>query len=342
MNKHAGYLQGNLEHHLDHLAPFCSLMGWPLIVTDEEIFKLGLAYYPDLTLHLWNVLEAPFEVTKQFDVIVTTLPRIAFDEIFFIAEASLNKRLKTIWLPHGNSDKVHLLPWMEALRFEEAAFVYGSKMIDFLAQKNVKIPTIIHVGNFRYIYFQKHRQFYENLLDSMGLKKSFILYAPTWKDAEDSSSFDRAIDEVIERLSHLPLVIKPHPNESEDIRVIQRKLTCTASWLDHFPPIYPLLERTSHLLGDFSSIGYDFLQFNRPMFFLPPSTRSTDDPGCFLHRYGTVISQDALSSLSTLLTIPIDATGNRRSLTAYTFGEPSTWTQLLEGVLQGVKQLDIG
>ncbi|MGH2611843.1 MAG: hypothetical protein ACRDFB_02200, partial [Rhabdochlamydiaceae bacterium] len=152
MRKFAGYLQGNLEHYLDHLAPFCSLMGWPLIVTDEAIYQLAIAYYPNLTLHLWNPLEAPFEVTKQFDTIVTTLPRIAFDEIFFIAEVAMGKRLKTVWLPHGSSDKGHLLPWMEALSYEETAFVYGPKMIDFLVQKNVKIPHLIPVGNFRYVY----------------------------------------------------------------------------------------------------------------------------------------------------------------------------------------------
>ncbi len=64
-------------------------MGWPLIVTEEEIFQLCRLYYPDLCVEQWNVIEAPFEVTKQFDVIVTTLPRAAFDDIFFIAEATL-------------------------------------------------------------------------------------------------------------------------------------------------------------------------------------------------------------------------------------------------------------
>jgi hypothetical protein len=337
MSKFAGYLQGNLEHHLDHLAPFCSLMGWPLIVTDEDIYQLGLAYYPDLTLYLWDPLEAPFEATQQFETIVTTLPRIAFDEIFFIAEASLGKRLKTLWLPHGNSDKGHLLPWMEALASEETALVYGPKMIDFLAQKNVKIPTVIPIGNFRYVYFQKHRRFYENLLDANGLKKSFILYAPTWKDAENSSSFEMAIDRVIEQLSGFPLVIKPHPNEAQNIRAIQKKLSSDITWLDHFPPIYPLLERTSHLLGDFSSIGYDFLQFNRPMFFLNPSSRAPHDPGRFLHHYGTMISQDDFSSLPLRLQEPYQPSEKIQSLAAYTFGEESTWVPLLKKV----KQLDI-
>jgi teichoic acid glycerol-phosphate primase len=323
MSKYAGYLQGNLEHHLDHLAPFCSLMGWPLIVTDEEIYKLGISYYPDLDVHLLSSLEAPFEVTKQFDTIVTTLPRIAFDEIFFIAEASLQRRLKTFWLPHGNSDKGGL----EALASEEAAFVYGPKMIDLIKSKNVNIPKLIRVGNFRYIYYQKHRQFYENLLDEIGLKKSFILYAPTWKDAENSSSFEMAIDALTESYS---LVIKPHPNELEDIRVIQRKLINRGVWLDHFPPIYPLLERTTHLIGDFSSIGYDFLRYNRPMFFFNPSNRSEKDPGRFLHEYGTELS------LPIKLKVANHPSDKIKSLKTYTFGEESRWSELIAKV----KQLD--
>ncbi len=316
MSNVAGYLQGNLEQHLDHLAPLCSLMGWPLIVTDEAIYKLGKTYYPGLVLHLWNVLEAPFLVTQQFDTVITTLPRVFFDESFFIAEASLRKRLKTVWLPHGNSDKGHLFPHMEALKDEEAAFVYGPKMIDFLNVKNVKIPKIILLGNFRYVYFQKHRSFYENLLNEMGLQENFTLYAPTWNDAENSSSFESSIDEVIEKLSGTPLVIKPHPNELENIRVIQRQLSKKVKWLDHFPPIYPLLSRTSHLIGDFSSIGYDFLQFNRPMTFFNPTGRKADDPGLFLHQCRAE---------------------DRPALARYTFGEESTWIPLLEKV----KQLDI-
>ncbi len=331
----AGYLQGNLEHHLDHLAPFCALVGWPLIVTEEKMYELARLYYPGLTLYYWPPLEAPFKMTEQFEKVVTTLPRIAFDEIFFIAEASLKKRLTTLWLPHGNSDKGHRLPWMEALRHEEAAFVYGPKMVDFLMEKKVPIPRLIPVGNFRYVYFQKYRLFYEQLLDQMGIKKSFILYAPTWKDAENSGSFESAIDALIEQLAGLPLLIKPHPNQAEDVRSIQKQLSYDVRWLDHFPPIYPLLERTTHLIGDFSSIGYDFLVFNRPLFFFNPHRRSLEDKGLFLHRYGTQISSS--TSLAEQLKNPYHPREKIPSLVAYTFGEASQWLELIEKV----KQLDI-
>ena len=321
MGKTAGFLQGNLEHHLDHLAPFCSLMGWPLLVTDEEIYKLGLLYYPELDLRHVNPLEAPFHITKEFDSILTTLPRPSIDEIFFIAEAAMRKRLKTFWIPHGNSDKGNL----EALGSEEVALVYGEKMIDDISHTNVHIPTLLPIGNYRYLYFKKHQQFYEKLMDDRGLEKSFILYAPTWKDAEGSGSFDAAFDHLcaLDRL-----VVKPHPNERDNIHLIQKKLTAACLWLDHFPPIYPLLSRTSHLVGDFSSIGYDYLNFNRPLFFVNPSNRS--DSGCFLHQYGTrlSLSKPILEQLQT----PNHCSEKISSLATYTFGAEKDWNQLLEKV----------
>lgn len=228
MSKTAGFLQGNLEHHLDHIAPFCSLMGWPLIVTDEEIYKLGLLYYPELDLRYVHTLEAPFHVTKEFDSILTTLPRASIDEIFFIAQATLHKQLKTLWIPHGNSDKGNL----EALASEEVVLVYGQKMIDELSHKNVHIPTLLPIGNYRYLYFKKHQQFYEKWMDEMGLEKSFILYAPTWKDVKGSGSFEEVFDHL-SAINHL--VVKPHPNEQDNIRVIQKKLTSSCVWIDHFP-----------------------------------------------------------------------------------------------------------
>lgn len=322
MSKTAGYLHGNYAHHLDHLAPLCGLLGFPLVVSDEEIYEMSRKYYPELILHLWDPVTAPFELTKQFDTIVTTLARWDFDGLFFIAEASLGKRLKTIWLPHGNSDKGHLWPWKELFAKDEAAFIYGPKMADLFVQKNVQIPQLVPVGNFRYAYFQKHRQFYDQLLDEMGLSKSFILYAPTWRDGEDSSSFEVAIDAIMEQLSHLPLVIKPHPNERDNIRVIQSQLTSKATWLNNFPPVYPILERVSHLIGDFSSVGYDFLCFNRPMFFIK-SPRSHDDPGCFLRSYGTVLDIDNIHE--DMLRNPYHPKEQIEALATYTFGEKSTW-----------------
>ena len=60
-----------------------------------------------------------------------------------------------------------------------------------------------------------------------------------------------------------------------------------------FPPIYPLLKAADLYIGDFSSIGYDFLSFNKPMFFLNQTRRDVKkDPGLFLYQCGIEITPD--------------------------------------------------
>jgi len=315
----AGYLHGNLEHHLDHLAPFCSLMNWPLIVTESEMFELAKLYYPELEVRLHHPLQAPFEVTDQFNFIVTTLPRALFDDIFCIAELTLGKRLKTGWLPHGHSDKENLEP----LAKEETLFVYGPNFICGTSSQ-----TLVPIGNFRAVYFQKHRHFYSTLLDSLNIKQSFILYAPTWNDARNSSSLENAADILIQNLSDFPFLIKPHPNETQTPRSIQRKLSSTC-WLDNFPPIYPLLERTSHLIGDFSSIGYDFLHFNRPMFFLKGQNKAAP-----LHKMGKTVNATDLPAELHLPQHNLHAA--REALYHATFGKQVPWETIAKQILDSI------
>src|SRR5690606_19404122 len=72
------------------------------------------------------------------------------------------------------------------------------------------------------------------------------------------------------------LLVKPHPNtlslDAPRIEMLIGKYSRgNLQFLLDFPPIYPLLARVSALLSDRSSIGYDFLHFNRPMLFLDPN-----------------------------------------------------------------------
>ena len=46
LKKSAGLIYGKLAHHLDHIAPLCSLMQIPLIVTEEEIARAARQFYP--------------------------------------------------------------------------------------------------------------------------------------------------------------------------------------------------------------------------------------------------------------------------------------------------------
>jgi len=285
----AGILYGPMQHHLDHLAPLCALLDIPLIVTDEGIAELGRLYYPGLKLIYWDYLEAPQNVVASFDILFCALPRPMFNDAFLLAQALQKKQVKTIWVPHGNSDKGHTSNLMEGLQYDEAALVYGPKMVDFLKMKNsfVQLKDHLVVGNFRLHYYRLHQPFYDSLVrNRIPQDKKIALYAPTWNDAEASSSLTEALAHLIKAIPEdWRLVVKPHPNDPLPQAEHPKMLLLT-----DFPPIYPILEASSTYVGDMSSIGYDFLAFRRPMFFFNPNRRDpATDPGLFLFRCGTVL-----------------------------------------------------
>jgi CDP-glycerol glycerophosphotransferase (TagB/SpsB family) len=336
----AGFIYGPLEHHLDHLAPFCSLMQIPLVLTDEELLQKARLYYPDLKLLQWDCLEAPFEIVRSFDTIFYSTPRCMFDEVFFIAETTLRKKIRTIWLPHGNSDKGHASALMEGLKDEENLLVYGPKMVDFLKAKNVSRPSIL-LGNFRLEYYRRHQQFYDSLVEKLALpSKKTILYAPTWQDGENSTSFFQVADPLIQQLpSDALLLVKLHPNLEKDIRVIQFMLQNETHpnirFLSGFTPVYPILEKADLYLGDMSSIGYDFLTFNRPMFFFNPTERDPSDQGRYLHQCGETLQPDQI--FNTLSHDQSHLTPVRLETYAYTFGEKRNWNLIQQEILQQIR-----
>jgi hypothetical protein len=311
----------------------------PLVLTDEDLLQKSRLYYPDLELLYWDCLEAPFEVVRSFDILFYSTPRCMFDEVFFIAEATLRKKIKTIWLPHGNSDKGHASPLMEGLKDEETLLVYGPKMVDFLKNKNVLCPTI-SLGNFRLEYYRRHKKFYDSLIQELALPSMrTILYAPTWQDGENSTSFFQVAKDLIQQLpSDVLLLIKLHPNLEKDIRilqfVLQNETHPNIHFLSGFTPVYPILERTDLYLGDMSSVGYDFLSFNRPMFFFNPTSRDPSDPGLYLHRCGLTIQPDQIFNF--LAQDQSYLTQVREETYAYTFGKQQ-WDLAQQEILQNIR-----
>lgn len=315
----AGLVYGPMPHHLDHIAIIAHMMSIPLIVTEEPLADQAKLYYPGLNVIYWDAFCVAENLATSFDTIFCSMPRPLFDEAFFFAQKLLKKRVRTIWLPHGNSDKGHKAPSMEALEHDTTAWVYGQKMIDFLKEKNVfHHLDVTVVGNFRYAYYQKRRAFYDALIDQLlSTKKKIILYAPTWKDAENSSSFDVALPILIDNLPpEYTLVIKPHPNLS----IPEIPHNPNVLFLKDFPPIYPLLNRTAIYIGDTSSIGYDFLTFNRPMYFFNPNRRNPkNDPGLFLHRCGVTINPEDYDKIYDLLDDQTHLSSVRKAVYDYTF-----------------------
>lgn len=315
----AGLLYGPLEHHLDHIAPFCSLAKIPLVITEEAIAKLARLYYPDLEVLEWGPLEAPFRVVQNFEILFYTIPKPLYDDLFFIAEKTLNKKLETVWIPHGNSDKGNHGPFFEALQDEKSLVVYGPQMRDLLRFKEI-FRTCTEVGNFRLKYYLRHRPYYLSVVDPWVLPdEKIILYAPSWGDA--STSFFEETEQLIAEIPRgYSLWIKPHPNLELNIQTEYFALKYQdhpqVRFIRRFPLVYPLLDKAAIYLGDTSSIGYDFLAFNRPMFFFNPEGRSL-----FLHRCGHTLNPHA-KFFETVLRDPVQShlSQIRDETYTYTFG----------------------
>ncbi len=265
----AGLIYGPEFHHLDHLAPLCALNKIPLILTDDTLASQAKRFYPDLEILHWHPHEAPERLVTQFDTIVYSTPRVLFDQVFHFSQAMHNKRIRTIWCPHGNSDKGRNSSFMEALAEEELLLTYGPRIEAFLQEKGITAPTR-RVGNYRLAYYEKHKAFYDSLLPPK--KKTTLLYAPTWQDRENNSSFPRIFPMLSKTPEHFDLIVKLHPNLYQqfpnEIETLKKE---GVEILENFPPIYPILAKTDLYIGDMSSIGYDFLVFKRPMILLKDS-----------------------------------------------------------------------
>jgi teichoic acid glycerol-phosphate primase len=350
----AGLIYGPQLHYLDHLAPLCALMGCPLIVTEEKIAAIAKRYYPGLEVVLADYMTVPQHLVSHFDIIFYSMPRDLFDEIFFFAQKLSQKRVHTIWCPHGNSDKGNGTLYMEALKKEEAALVYGKQMIDFLKRKFVfdQLKGYAILGNFRHQFYLQHRTFYDALAEKeisrrLPKAKKTLLYAPTWQDYERSTSFFDAASPLIEKLpEEHNLIIKLHPNlylqEEFHIEDLVEKTQDRKNILFSidFSPIYPLLNLVDVYIGDMSSIGYDFLTFDRPMFFLNQNERNAeDDPGLYLFRCGIEIHPDQYSDIHAIIDRYFryelrDYAQIRRDVYAYAFGHAKPLGEVKKEVLE--------
>jgi hypothetical protein len=312
----AGLIYGPDLHHLDHLAPLCCLMKIPLVVTEEKIADFAKKYYPSLQVIFVEYLAVAQHIVSHFEIIFYSTPRDLFDEVFFFAQKLMQKRIHTIWCPHGNSDKGNAMFYMEALKKEEAALVYGKQMIEFLKRKHVFDQLKGHVitGNYRHQFYLEHQSFYDQLIEqhiSRPLPKATktFLYAPTWQDYEGSCSFFDAAIPLIEKLpAEHNLIIKLHPNFylQEEFKIEQfiekYEDRSNVLFVTDFPCIYPLLNIADVYIGDMSSIGYDFLVFNRPMFFLNQNSRDQQsDLGLYLFRCGMEIKPEQYNDIHKII-----------------------------------------
>ncbi len=299
--------------HLDHLGVLSALLNIPLIVTEEKTKELAHLFYPQINLEFKEIHELSIDyLATHYDVIFESGAFWACQLAPFI-KLIHKKKIRFIYCPHGNSDKGASLKNHPE---QDISLVYGDHLYDLLQANGslAKTSKAIYTGNYRYQFYLEHKAFYDDLADKRVFShfqqpKPTILYAPTWDANLQPSVFFADLERLIEQLkSDFNLLIKLHPFLIEDHPSYAFKISDQYSahpfvlFLENFPAIYPLLERSDIYIGDTSSIGYDFLKFDRPLYFF-----NSTDPASKLHPCGIKIPPSQQGRLGNFIKETTDA-----------------------------------
>lgn len=333
-------------HYIDHLAVVCILMNIPLLFLEERDYLLGQKYYPELqaTLNPYSDF-SPEYLIENYDVSFMSdlWDRNVMWEKFSSLEKKYHKRWRNVHCPHGFSDKGF---YLAKCAMEDITLLYGSNMIDQLKEYGVwqNINKYVLTGNYRYTYFKKHRDFYDQIFEQ-DIQNQFeklqplILYAPTWMDLENSSTFFDSYHHILGQLPpHYNLIVKLHPRLELDDVVLYYKIIGQYEkqpniiFIKDYPLVFPLLAHTDLYIGDMSSVGYDFLVFNKPLFFLNKQD-SVNDRRQFLYRCGTDIRPHQFAQLYQIISdqLPLDDklfAEKRKQVWEYTFGPERSFLEI--------------
>lgn len=281
-------------HYLDHLGILCEGLGILLYVTDPQTFEAAKKFYPNLQVEYIELQELSLHfLAERADVIFESGHTFAA-ELLPLWELMHGKKMRVIYCPHGNSDKI------SPKARKDISLVYGDHMKNHLHQtgESALLEQMIIIGNFRSMYerthFTRSDAKLKNLIAHLPPKKT-VFYAPTW----EGRNWVKESVKVIEELGSLfNLLIRLHPFLEERFPAESYQIKCVmenfgATDLSTFPAIYPILRQTDYYLGNHSSIGYDFLTFNKPLFFLESGLGDIYDCGIVLKKdkhYGEAIA----------------------------------------------------
>ncbi len=312
-----GLLETPYNFFIDHLAPLCFFLDIPILTSWPQTLFLFKRYYPNVNIQIknWSVR---YLLENFTSVLYSFVPEPRFRKLIETEQAhdpdnELWKRpLKLIHHFHGCSDKGYHSDWIKPdshLQDLDLLLIYGKRFEALLKDKNLyHLPkSILSTGNYRLLYYQKHQTYLNQIVQKeifsiFKKKQPTLLYAPTWADHENSSSFLKIFPTLFEKLPpSLNLIVKLHPNMTLKtakydpalvVGIIQKyKNLPNVLILPFYPLIYPLLNFCDLYLGDHSSVGYDMLHFEKPMFFLNVTGRNKEDKGALLFQAGHLINE---------------------------------------------------
>lgn len=273
--------------HADHLLPLCHLLNLPCYMLSADDNELCQTIYPGVDLKLIDYrFFTPELLIEQHELLLFSefWKQNSFYEAFKEIEKSCGKHLKKVYCPHGFSDKSF---YLRHCKDEEYSLLYGQNMVDMLKEIDSLPQNYAVVGNYRERYYNNFKRQLDHTIDTLLEGKlphdaPIALYAPTWDDAEGGSTLMEHSRSIIKGMPDgWSLIIKPHPRsetlvdeqDSQAYFNYQRLLGEFEShrnllFLERCPLIYPLLNRCSVYIGDTSSVGFDFLYFNRPLYLI--------------------------------------------------------------------------
>lgn len=346
-------------YNADHLAPIAQLMGVPLMFLNESDTELCEHLYPGVEIQTppYGEFNAEFMISHYDALFISDIwPQEKFDRTFGELQTEYNKRLRRVFCPHGYSDKSYYLK--EAV-YEDIKLVYGQNMLDTFKEFGVDhlLKDYVISGNFRYTYYKQHKAFYDKLiadkyLSQFAKKQLTAIYAPTWMDIQDASTFYDICETMLDNLpADINMLIKLHPrlelhsDPDKDMAATYHYLIGKYSkkpnivFVEYFPVVFPLLNAADIYIGDISSVGYDFLAFNKPMFYLNKFRLNPEtDRNATLFKTGTHIFPEDYPKLYQIIekNLPSDKekfTSSRKALWDYTFGNERPFEQLRQEIL---------
>jgi CDP-glycerol glycerophosphotransferase (TagB/SpsB family) len=334
--KACAYINKTEVHHLDHIGVLAATLDIPLITSDLKLYYLGKQFYPGLNICYMSSDELSAEaLVNSFDLIFITnfWDKPDFDKFF----EDTKKKIRYVYCSHGNSDKGQTYPVMERFLLQDITLIYGMRMLDFLKEKGVTLNDKVICGNYRLNYYKKYKEFYDSIplpIPNTYCKK--ILFAPTW-NPQDSCLFQdlsKLIDDIPDDFA---LIFKVHPAFERDFffqytqveELFNKKENIFI--LKDFPIIYPLLEKVDCYVGDSSSISYDALYFNKPIYFINSTPQI---PSTYIHQAGTILDShfSLFDQIKSNDLLDDRFTEIRKEMFAYTFQEGISDSDIWNGL----------
>lgn len=340
-------------NHLDHLAVISYILHIPFITDEESHFLAIQKYYPQITpLFIPKNEQILTFLAKDYEIIFTSAGphRKQLSSLF---EILFKKEMLFWYCPHGHSDK----PIPQFLE-QHFAFTYGDQMEDRLKEIGAfsVLKSHVRTGNYRFPFYHAHEKFYDSLVEKevfshFKKEQKTILYAPTWQDFENSSSLFEISLPILNQLpDHYNMIVKLHPwledRHPGQVHLIKEKYQDKPNIvvLCQYPLVLPILKRTHLYLGDFSSIGYDFLYYDRPMFFIDSEQRLDKDrkTSNYLHHCGIVIPPTHYHDLFTFIESNEEKQSelrmNRMNLFRYAFDHSKEFSTIRDETIQAITE----